>query len=180
MQFSTSPHRPPHLYTDNQWYFITASCQQRARLLVTASHYQIVQSTLHTLSKELLVPVCSWVILSNHYHMLVFLSAGRTLGRLMQRLHGRTARELNLLDRTPGRRVWYSYWDRCIRDPADFSKHMDYIHWNPVRHGYVSEAEHWAHSSYPFSRTEAGEAWTSACWEMNEKGVPDKVIFPVK
>ena len=35
-----------------------------------------------------------------------------------------------------------------IRDEADFNRHIDYIHWNPVKHGYVAEVSHWPYSSF--------------------------------
>ena len=28
-------------------------------------------------------------------------------------------------------------WEHQLRDDADFRRHIDYIHWNPVKHGYV-------------------------------------------
>lgn len=34
-----------------------------------------------------------------------------------------------------------------IRDERDFEKHVDYIHYNPVRHGYVALAANWPNSS---------------------------------
>jgi putative transposase len=40
------------------------------------------------------------------------------------------------------------FWDHVIRNDDDFKRHLDYIHYNPVRHGYVSRPEEWPHSSY--------------------------------
>ncbi len=46
------------------------------------------------------------------------------------------------------RAVWQRrFWEHCIRDEHDFSRHVDYIHFNPVKHGYVQNAEDWAFSS---------------------------------
>lgn len=39
------------------------------------------------------------------------------------------------------------YWEHQIRDDADFQRHLDYIHYNPVKHGYVSKAIDWPYSS---------------------------------
>jgi len=39
------------------------------------------------------------------------------------------------------RGIWQRrYWEHLIRDEEDLAKHMDYIHFNPVKHGYVSHA----------------------------------------
>jgi putative transposase len=40
------------------------------------------------------------------------------------------------------------YWEHTIRDDADFSRHADYIHFNPVRHGLVTCVSKWPHSSF--------------------------------
>lgn len=39
------------------------------------------------------------------------------------------------------------YWEHQIRDEADFIRHFDYIHYNPVRHGLVTQAVDWPYSS---------------------------------
>jgi putative transposase len=44
------------------------------------------------------------------------------------------------------KRIWQRrYWEHAIRNDAD---HVDYIHFNPVKHGYVSRACDWPHSSF--------------------------------
>ncbi len=49
-----------------------------------------------------------------------------------------------------GRRgVWQpKYWEHTIRDETDFENHADYIHYNPVKHGYVTRAADWLWSSF--------------------------------
>jgi len=45
--------------------------------------------------------------------------------------------------------VWQRrYWEHTIRDDSDLERHVDYIHFNPVKHGYVSSACDWPHSSF--------------------------------
>ena len=45
--------------------------------------------------------------------------------------------------------VWQRrYWEHCIRDEQDFKKHFDYIHYNPVKHNYVTNACEWKWSSF--------------------------------
>jgi putative transposase len=33
------------------------------------------------------------------------------------------------------------FWDHLIRDERDFQRHLDYIHWNPVKHGWVQQVK---------------------------------------
>lgn len=46
------------------------------------------------------------------------------------------------------RGIWQRrYWEHLIRDENDFARHVDYIHYNPVKHGYVNSPCDWPHSS---------------------------------
>jgi hypothetical protein len=42
----------------------------------------------------------------------------------------------------------FRYWEHMIRDDRDFARHVDYIHCNPVKHGWVRRAGDWPHSSF--------------------------------
>ena len=45
--------------------------------------------------------------------------------------------------------IWQRrYWEHAIRDEADYERHVDYIHFNPVKHGYVARVADWRHSSF--------------------------------
>lgn len=45
--------------------------------------------------------------------------------------------------------IWQRrYWEHVIRDDADLARHVDYIHFNPVKHGYVSRVSDWPYSSF--------------------------------
>ena len=46
------------------------------------------------------------------------------------------------------RGIWQRrYWEHLIRDDNDYARHVDYIHYNPVKHGHVTRAVDWPHSS---------------------------------
>jgi len=45
--------------------------------------------------------------------------------------------------------IWQRrFWEHYIRDENDWRNHMDYIHFNPVKHGYVDCPKDWPHSSF--------------------------------
>jgi len=47
------------------------------------------------------------------------------------------------------RGIWQRrFWEHLIRDDQDFNRHVDYIHWNPVKHGWARRAAEWPHSSF--------------------------------
>jgi len=44
--------------------------------------------------------------------------------------------------------IWQRrYWEHRIRDEKDFARHVDYIHYNPIKHGYVIRSVDWPYSS---------------------------------
>jgi putative transposase len=52
-------------------------------------------------------------------------------------LHGRTSFQINGEDNMRGRKVWHRFQDRCMRSDRHFYTSLNYIHNNPVKHGYV-------------------------------------------
>jgi putative transposase len=45
--------------------------------------------------------------------------------------------------------IWQRrYWEHAIRDDVDLERHVDYIHFNPVKHGHVARVVDWPHSSF--------------------------------
>jgi putative transposase len=89
----------------------------------------------------------------------------------MKHLNGSTSRKLNLLDNKQGRTVWYSYWDRCMRNLHDFWTRFNYIHYNPVKHGYVYNPEDWGFSSYRFYARNDENEWLDE--KLNEFPILD-------
>ncbi|MDP1546755.1 MAG: transposase [Anaerolineales bacterium] len=158
---------------DNAWYFVTASTLNKTHILATPAHLNLWVQTLKTLALEFKIVLAAWTILQNHYHILFMPAAGRDLSAFMKRLHGITSRQLNLLDNQQGRKVWYSYWDTCIRGEHDFWTRLNYIHYNPVKHGYVGNPEDWEYSSYRFYLRGNDNGWLKAC----EQEYPVQSLF---
>jgi putative transposase len=45
--------------------------------------------------------------------------------------------------------IWqHRYWEHVLRNEWDFEQHVDYIHYNPVKHGYVNKPADWKYSSF--------------------------------
>ena len=48
-----------------------------------------------------------------------------------------------------GQLIWQNrFWEHVIRDDDDFARHVDYIHYNPVKHGLVRSPKDWEYSSF--------------------------------
>ena len=97
------------------------------------------------------------MVLDNHYHILTKLKDAFLLPRLIQAIHSKSAISINKMDKQSGRKVWYDYWDECIRDQEDFYTKLNYIHLNPIKHGYVDDPTKYRFSSYHSYFREKGE-----------------------
>ena len=62
------------------------------------------------------------------------------------------------------------YWEHQIRDDQDLQAHMDYIHYNPVKHGYVERTSDWPYSSI---HRYILMGWLNADWGVHEKSEED-------
>ncbi len=67
------------------------------------------------------------------------------------------------------RGIWQRrYWEHLIRDERDLQLHVDYIHFNPVKHGYVKRAVDWPYSSlHRYVR----QGWLPADWGCDERKI---------
>ena len=98
----------------------------------------------------------SIVILPDHIHAIWKLPEGDADYSMRWMLIKRTF-SIGLQQRTVsavqhkkrGKGIWHSrFWDHYIRDEEDWQRIVNYIHMNPVKHGYVKSPEEWPYSSY--------------------------------
>ena len=99
----------------------------------------------------------AWVVLPEHLHCVWTLPAAdtdfSTRWRLIKTIFTRSlpAGERRSEARLRGkeRGIWQRrFWEHAIRDDEDFAAHVDYVHFNPVKHGYVRAAAEWPHSTF--------------------------------
>lgn len=156
-------HHPPHVYLDDTWYIITAATLNHTSFLREERAKAFLRDKLKELVKAFKINLRAWVILDNHYHLLLQTSHGQDLSRFFSQLHGGTAWALNGWDGVRGRQVWHNYWDTCIRDDKGYWTRFNYIHQNPVKHGYVQNSADWRFSSYRYYLRTRGQAWLDDC-----------------
>jgi len=80
-----------------------------------------------------------------------------------------------------GRSLWQRrFWERTIRNDADFSQHVDYIHYNPTKHGLASRPSVWPYSSlHRFIRQGiVPPDWGGAAVAGGERGEPKQSAAP--
>ena len=107
--------------------------------------------------------VFAWCILQNHWHLLAKVDL-QMFGIVIGRLHNGTATQWNREDRCPGRRVWYRFADRRIRNERHFWSAVNYIHANPVHHHLVANSNEWKTSSLQLYLDEYGREYMVKLW----------------
>ena len=163
-QKTSHRHNPTHIYPDDTSYFVTGAILYHAHLLALATYKQYLQEQLLKLAPAYGLDLKAWVILNNHYHALFYLENGENLSGFLRRFHAKTATTFNEWDNQPGRQVWWNYWDWCIRNEGDFWRHFNYIHYNPIKHGYVQHLRDWPYSSLFTYLAHEGHEWLDDCW----------------
>ena len=135
-------HSPPHQVRVSGTYLLTAACYEHACHMSSAARRS---ELLAQLAEGM--ALIAWVVLPNHYHLLAEVADIAATGRALGRIHGALSRRWNAEDGTPGRRVWYRYTDRAIRSERHYYTALNYLHYNPVKHGWVKSPNEWAESS---------------------------------
>lgn len=98
--------------------------------------------------KEYEIEIISYVIMSNHVHILIYTEQIAELSNFMKKVNEDYARYYNYIEN----RVGYLYRDRFLSEPISNQKYLlhciSYIHNNPVKANIVKKCEDYKYSSY--------------------------------
>lgn len=145
------PHAPIHKLDDNAIYFVTAGTLHKERYFKDKTRLDLVLRRLLELANQYHWQLEAWAVLANHYHIVARgFPDSANLGKFLTHLHSDTARELNRLDRAPGRKVWYNFRDTKLTFEKSYLARLNYVHQNAIKHKLVPVA-----NQYP---------WCSAAW----------------
>jgi putative transposase len=136
-------------------YFFTLALQDRSQSLLT-DHIAPLRAAFRDTRARHPFEILAMVVLPDHLHCVWQLPEGEQDYPLRWNLiKGAFSRQLpstetiqlsRHLKREKG--IWQRrYWEHQIRNPDDLQGHLDYIHYNPVKHGYVERASEWPYSS---------------------------------
>ena len=244
-------HRPPHIHPDNSFLFLTGRIYGGFSYLAPRTTKIYFLNKANSVLEKYKIGLDAWVILNNHYHLLIKVVEGGLVAPFIRELHGAVARfikksfpplvtefgqvlarEMTLWDkRRMGRLsfgkkwlerelrfanterervnvlaqfiaryksrfkketyrglksaiteghltdpavivllvakdapIWYQYADHVVRDEKDYYRHLNYIHQNPVKHGYVKKMSDYGFSSIHRFVKERGRDWVIDCF----------------
>lgn len=141
-------------------FFFTLVSYQRRPILCHPTIRNALRRAIEDVRQTRPFAIDGWVLMPDHLHCIWTLPEGDTdysmRWSIIKRSVSRFARDVALDSamRNPSAQkrrestIWQRrFWDHVIRDDRDFERHLDYIHFNPVRHGYVTRAVDWPHST---------------------------------
>jgi putative transposase len=162
------PHAPRHCLSEHGTYMVTTGTYHKAHIFGDADRLSFLESQLLTLAPKYDWHLEAWAVFSNHYHFVAYtLSTPTMLREFLTELHAVTAREMNVLDREPGRLVWHNFWDKRLTFEKSYLARLNYVHQNAVKHGLVRVANHYR--------------WCSAAWlERTARPAQVKTIYSFK
>ena len=150
-------------------YFFTVNLADRKQALLT-EHIEDLRAVMKSVKQHHPFTIDAMVILPEHLHAIWtlpqndydFAARWSLIKSGFSRGLPKDERisESRLKKRERG--IWQRrYWEHQIRDEEDFANHIDYVHYNPVKHGYVKRCIDWSYSSF---HKYVREGWLPENW----------------
>jgi putative transposase len=149
------------LYTNGAAYFFTLATYKRQKILSDSNNIQLLKRSIAIIKSKYPFVIEAIVVLPEHLHCLLTLPHKdhdfSTRLRLIKTGFSKKCNTRNqlLFPIEQSRRlkkekhIWQRrFWEHQIRNEKDFNAHMDYIHYNPVKHGLVQSPKDWPYSSF--------------------------------
>jgi putative transposase len=136
-------------------YFFTLNLQNRKSSLLI-KHVNALRFAFKKVQLSHPFYIDAIVIMPDHCHLLMTLpETDRHYPKRLSLIKATFSRQIVLDEvisksrqRKRERGIWQRrYWEHLIRDERDYEHHVNYIHYNPVKHGYVKKPSEWCYSS---------------------------------
>ena len=138
-------------------YFFTVNLAQCRNTNLLIDHIGLLREALRSVKASHPFQLDAMVVLPDHLHCIWRLPEGddnyAMRWRLIKTRFSMSLPKGELVSPSRLRRgergIWQRrYWEHAIRDEQDWQRHVDYIHFNPVKHGHVQQVGDWPHSSF--------------------------------
>lgn len=141
-------------------YFFTLVTYERRKLFNHSDRVALWNQAVSKVQRKRPFEIVAEIILPDHLHTMWSLPEGDADYATRIRLV-KTALTKSVTTGAPEdggsesrmrkgeRLVWQRrYWEHAIRNEADLQAHLDYIHYNAVKHGFVCRARDWPYSTF--------------------------------
>jgi len=159
-------------------YFFTVNLADRSsRLLV--DRITDVRAVVRDVRRAHPFTIVAWVVLPDHLHAVWTMpdndaDYATRWGLIKAGFSRRIPKDERIRAsraRKGERGIWQRrFWEHLIRDDRDLAQHVDYIHHNPVKHGYVDRAVDWPYSTF---HRDLWRGHVTEAWGVREDAVGD-------
>ena len=138
-------------------YFFTVNLLQRHHNDLLVRQIDLFRDIVRSVKGRHPFHIHGWVVLPEHTHCIIELPDGdadfamrwRLIKLEFSKALPKTERISSVRASRGERGIWQRrYWEHLIRDDADYQAHMDYVHFNPVKHGLVTRVADWPYSTF--------------------------------
>lgn len=154
-------------YVPEAIYFIVAVTRNRQPIFADDANVDLLYRVLQRVNQTKPFTLFAHSLIPDHLNLLLKPTGEANISRIMLSLkRSFTLAYKRLHEIEAGLSLWQPrYWDHIIRDEDDLRRHIDYIHYNPVKHGFVECPEDYVHSSY---RSWLDQAYYECGWGHSE------------
>ena len=137
-------------YLSQRPVFITAVCCQRKPLLADDETKALLLEVMREVKAGLIFRMLGYVIMHDHFHWIIRPANDGDFSKIMQSVKLRFVHRYKKRNRIENAiRIWQPrFWDHLIRNSEDLKRHLDYIHYNPVKHGVTFDPARYPWSSF--------------------------------
>ena len=137
-------------------YFFTVNLLERENTLLV-DRIGLLRESVRVCKRKRPFHIDAWVVLPEHMHCIWTLPEGDDdFANRWKMIKTHFSKEVPVNERRSKTRllrgergIWQRrYWEHLIRDDRDYKNHMDYLHFNPVKHGWVKNVTEWPYSSF--------------------------------
>jgi putative transposase len=107
----------------------------------------------------------AWIIMPDHFHLIIDVNNSNISKPIHYIKQSFSQKYRNRIDKSAGRIWQYRFWDHIIRNQEDFNRHLDYIHFNPIKHGLTNRP-----FEYKFSSIHQFGDFYKSDWGNSEPG----------
>lgn len=149
------------LFVPGGTYFFTLNLKDRSSDMLVR-HVDLLRASWRDVQRTQPFETLAAVVLPDHLHLVLALPPEDSdFPARLRLLKSGFTRRLPAAVKAAGRKgerdVWQRrYWEHAIRDDADLEARINYVHYNPVKHGYVAEMDDWPHSTWARRKAELG------------------------
>ncbi|MEW6441396.1 MAG: transposase [bacterium] len=137
-------------YVEGGCYFFTVVTHGRSRLLTEGGRFERLTNSFHYAIRKRPFVVEAMVVLPDHLHCIWNMpqnDADFSIRWMLIKRHFSAGIKAVPNDRRE-KPIWQRrFWEHRIRDEQDLERHMDYVFYNPVKHGYVKRPADWEYGS---------------------------------